>query len=386
MDPTLSLDLILEILDCLAVPLHFHQRSSDRFSLVACSLVCKAWSSCAQRLLFRRVVLRQTDRGGTIRDSFMSFLPAIDPTTERGQWLIDSIVSLTLGHTSQRQTLKSRQLAFLLLKMPNLRELNVSTSRISCNSFDSETITYLRDFGPRIVALAVFGDQRTHLTQQLVAAFPSIRILEIDHSTRQAISYLRPFGAPLNLSLVSFKIYTMIVDDIGPCLDWLVGPSPDTNAPLQLFMHLPLSSAQLGDVLEAHGAHLRFLLVSCFEAEVTSIALACPKLERLHLTQFPSAKTLALIPRSITVLALRCGPYERVGFRQFLAALETFPNLKMLIWSEYRYTDLPVDLKRVCSQRGIELRMPSTHSSMDSIIDGYYNAIEVELRKKYIRI
>ncbi|KAF7358486.1 hypothetical protein MVEN_00899100 [Mycena venus] len=387
----LSPELILEILDALAVPLQFHERSCDLSVLAACTTVCKAWSAHAQRLLFRRVILpnnfyREPHARGATRDSLPSFLAAIDPETERGRWLAESVVSFTLRHTGRGLTADSASLATALLRLPNLRHLDVTT--IFCN-FDPETVARLRESGPRLVSLAISKDfvpamgQHTRIMHQLVALFPSLRLLEITSNLNET---LVPFDPPPNLSLVCAKFNVALVEDIAPCLASLLNPQAD--APLQVLWHKSRGGhpSVLDDVLRTHGLHLRSLALKTLDPEDASPAIAqCAVLERFEYGRFPDAAILALIPRSITALAI-CGVHTENGNGHFeryvdglVQALPTFPHLKALTWSACPQPVMFPALEWMCSERGIELRISAAELTDD-------NAVELDLRQKYIRI
>ncbi|KAJ7440345.1 hypothetical protein B0H11DRAFT_1933843 [Mycena galericulata] len=171
----LDLDLILEILDCLAVPLPVHQQACDPTVLAACSTVCKSWSSHAQRLLFRRVIIpnniyREPHRRGTTWDTLPSFLAAIDPATEHGRHLASSVLCFTLRHKGRERTVDPTGLATALLRTPNLRHLDVTT--------------VLCDFGPETLALLP-SENREHESEPL-----------------QLLSHKCRFGYPSALSTV----------------------------------------------------------------------------------------------------------------------------------------------------------------------------------------
>ncbi|KAF7341916.1 hypothetical protein MSAN_02047500 [Mycena sanguinolenta] len=388
MDSVLGLDLILEVLDRLAVPLHFHQRSCDLSVLVACSTVCKAWSSHAQRLLFRRVILpssiyRKPFNRGIAIDPLPSFLAAIDPETERGRWLAESVVSLTLRLTGRSLTADSAALATALLRTPNLRHLDVTT--VFCN-FEAETVTRLREFGPRLTSLSIVQDSapslghHTFSMHQLVTLFPSIRLLEI---TSNFNSTLQPFDPPPNLSLASAKFNTTLATDIGPCLASLLNPEADV--PLQVLWHRSKTSrpSSLGNILRVHGPRLRS--ISFRSVDLAELA-EYTALERFEFLRFPDAATVASIPRSIVALAIYGMPENRQlengehpDVVRFAQALSTFPHLKVLSWPTCSEPTMFSLLQEVCRVRGIELRTSPTELYDD-------NAIELELKRKYIRI
>ncbi|KAF8190641.1 hypothetical protein K438DRAFT_1970940 [Mycena galopus ATCC 62051] len=378
---------MLEILDCLCVPVQFHQRSCDLSILAACSTVCKAWSSHAQRLLFRRVILpnniyREPLGRGSTRSSLPSFLAAIDPDTERGRWLAESVISLTLRHTGRTLTADSAALATVLLRTPNLRHLDVTT--IFCN-FDSEAVVRLRESGPRLTSLSVWQDfapsagHHTIIMHRLVSLFPSIRLLEITSNLNFSLA---PFDPPLNLSLVCAKFNTTLAADVGPCLASLLNPAADT--PLQVFWHKSKGghASVLGDVLRLHGPQLRSIAFRTVDPAEACVALAdCRALERFEFGRFPDAATLALIPRAIKALAV-CGVPENGHSRDvdgLAQALSTFPHLKVLTWSYCPQPLMLPALEEICRIRGIELRTSTAEVTDD-------NAVELELRREYIRI
>ncbi|KAJ6460491.1 hypothetical protein C8R47DRAFT_124395 [Mycena vitilis] len=159
----LSLDLILEILDSLPVPLHFHQRSCHLSVLAACSTVCKGWSTHAQRLLFRRVILPANlstvsrISEGRLGTSFLPFWLPQTPGTECGRWLAECVVSLTMRHTGRSLTSEPTWLATALLHTPNLRHLDVTTI-FFVFQFDADALVRLRELRPRITALCILQD------------------------------------------------------------------------------------------------------------------------------------------------------------------------------------------------------------------------------------
>ncbi|KAJ6632282.1 hypothetical protein B0H10DRAFT_11238 [Mycena sp. CBHHK59/15] len=388
----LSTDLVFEILDCLAIPMSLHQRCCDFAVLAACSLVCKIWSARAQRLLFRRVLLphniyREPYRRATSPNSLPSFLSAIGPDTERGRWLAESVLSLTVRHTGREMISNPAGLATVLLRTPNLRHLDVTT--ISCD-FDHETLELLRAEGPRITSLSILRDfspspaQHTRIMHQLVASFPSVRLLEITTD----LSSLPPFEPPLSLSLASVKFNTPMVADIGPCLASLLNPTED-GEPLQLLWHKSQGGhpTALGDVLRVYGPHLRSLSIKTLDEPQTAFLSLCTRLERFEFGRFPNSAALAAIPRTIKALAISHEPDSRpgvigtlsIGVERLTEALKTFPLLEVLTWSFCPNHPLVVRLRTVCVERGIELRTSATELTDD-------NAIELELRRKHIRI
>ncbi|KAJ7612929.1 hypothetical protein DFH06DRAFT_1344842 [Mycena polygramma] len=97
---------------------------------------------------------------------------------------------------------------------------------------------------------------------RIIAIFPSIRILEL---TGSFTPVLMPFEPPLNLSLVSFKFYTAVLEAIGPYLDSLLDPNPEEHNALQVLSDR--SDLTLRETLTAHGSHLRSLAVQTLSSE-----------------------------------------------------------------------------------------------------------------------
>ncbi|KAJ6464792.1 hypothetical protein C8R47DRAFT_68203 [Mycena vitilis] len=377
----LSPDLILEILDSLAVPLHFHQRSCDLSVLAACSTVCKGWSAHAQRLLFRRVILpaniyREPHLRGTTRNLVRSFLAAIDPATEHGRWLAACVVSLTMRHTGRTLTSEPDWLATALLRTPNLRHLDVTTI-----FFDADALVLLRGYAPRITSLCILQDfspvalRRALPMPQIVAIFPSIRILELTGGFKPVLT---PFDPPLTLPLVSFKFYTAAPEEIGPFLESLLDPHAEADNALQVLSHK--SDRTLRETLTLHGRNLRSLSVKTLDSVDRVRIAACTRLERFGMRSFPEAELLTIIPRSIVALAVSGRPFEgcSTDVHALAEALETFPHLKTLAWSNFPGHGESV-LAMACRMRRIEFRL-----STKEIIDE--DEIELELRRKYIRI
>ncbi|KAK7028598.1 hypothetical protein R3P38DRAFT_2937381 [Favolaschia claudopus] len=383
MNAVLGLDLILEVLDCLCVPIHFHQRACDLPVLTACSLVCKEWSPHAQRLLFRRVILPNNiyshphSRGGA-QNPLPSFLVAIDTDTERGRWLAESVLSFTLRHTGRSLTADSPALATALLRMPNLRHLDVTT--IFCD-FDSETLLRLRTSGPRLTSLAITQDfspsvgQHTRIMHRLVSLFPTLKILEI---TSELKSELAPFDPPPNLALECAKFNTAIAADISLCLASLLDPKAET--PLQVLWHKSKAGhpSVLDGILATHGKHLRSIAFKSLDSEVCPPLHQCSILERFEYGRYPSADILAALPNTITALGISGFPEPVSRIDSLEAALLRLPRLRILTWS---LCLAPFDffVDQMCRRLGIQLRASATEVMDD-------NAVELELRRKYIRI
>ncbi|KAJ7670936.1 hypothetical protein DFH06DRAFT_1370262 [Mycena polygramma] len=250
--------------------------------------------------------------------------------------------------------------------------------------FDPETLVQVQELGARITSLRLehvisrIGTDDSRIMQQIVACFPSIRILEICGFD----PVLAPFDPPLNMSLVSFKYHAESRQDIGPYLASLLNPNPDKSTALQV-LSVTGTDLMLEHVLNAHGTHLRSLTVKA--SLPNSIAVTCPHLERFALRRFPTTETLRLLPRSITALAMRgmpptTGADGLGGIDKFAQEIESFPRLKTLAWAWCVPTYPPIAaVASVWQKRGIELHL----SGKDDVGE---DPLEIELRRKYIRI
>jgi hypothetical protein len=187
--------------------------------------------------------------------------------------------------------------------------------------------------------------------RQLIVSFPSLRLFEMTTTN----SSLLPFSPPLELSLVSVKFNTHLVQDIGPCLASLLRQDGH-GEPLQLLRHESTSRihAVLGPVLVEHGPHLRSLSVKAL-LDVAQAPLAlCTTLEHFEFWAFPDSATLAAIPRTITTLAIRNNSYSESDAETLAGELLAFPRLKVFIWTRcVQSGDLFHMLERRCAERGI---------------------------------
>ncbi|KAJ7609537.1 hypothetical protein FB45DRAFT_368546 [Roridomyces roridus] len=426
----LSQDLILDILDHLAVPLAFHERKCDLSVLSACSQVCRAWSPHSQRLLFQRLILphnihRSPYLRGTSRNALPSFLDAIDPTTERGRHLGSCVLSFTLRHTGRDADVVVTYpvwLATALLRTPNLRHLNVTT--LLCD-FNQDALEDIRERGPKITSLCILQDfspavvQHRRIMHQLVAAFPTIRLLEV---TANLSPTLTPFDPPVNLALVSVKFNAMLATDFGPCLASLmqkptkeseVDSPPKHSEGLQLISHTSTrdSLPTLSAILTQHAPSLRSLSLKtlALDSPESQDALRnCTRLERLELGVLPSpsssssiAASLSALPQTLTTLLIggpRAAPPDSLAVEaltRYIQMDSALPKLRTLSW-HVSGSSPTQELIEVCRARGVELNVRTGPGvNVDAgLLDGgrdggdliEENAVEVELRRRYLRI
>ncbi|KAF7378380.1 hypothetical protein MSAN_00264300 [Mycena sanguinolenta] len=340
-------ELIDQILDAFVVPLRIlTDHGSDRKTLLSCSLVSWRWSTQSQRLLFRRVVLSDPE---TLPLTVASFLRTITADTDKSRSLRESVLSILL--CSQSSTKSSDTLA-LITNLPNLRELNIMAVYVACDFTDAELLR-LRNTGPSIRSLRVETRLATWpAVVRLIAAIPTLRMLDVATSGFGGFSHLPPLHPPIELGLVLFKFGSTSTTDVAPFLAFLIDDRTD-NDRLEVFYHRNTGSARgvlLKDVLSIHSPHLRSIFVPETPADSDTLSL-CTRLERFECESLPSRALVATIPRTITTLAIKDQNRGTEGTYMIQEAefyktnklpcvgylteqLHTFPVLRRIIWHE----------------------------------------------------
>ncbi|KAJ7278962.1 hypothetical protein C8J57DRAFT_1305130 [Mycena rebaudengoi] len=370
MAPTLTTELILEILDALSTP------DPPYATLASCSIVCKAWSRYAQRLLFRKVKIHNDPRvrsvlysdynttGLIIRrprfNRMSSFLGAIYLSTEVGQYLADSVHAITfLCGTAT----SSSDLALALSRTKNLRHLDVSTT--DC-AFEEETLLALQSANLHLTSMRILVDQHIGSPAQnasrmhrLVASIPTLRMLEIyDHSTAPLVPFTPAPKAPL--TSVRFDTYA---SDVSACLSSLMAPpnGPDTPHLQSFWYGGAISPDSLRAIFPTHGPHLRSLGLGITPHSDVDLLRLCTRLESFHSHVYPSPQLLAALPRTIKELTIAGQPRSRHDARAFrlgplIEQLLDFPSLEIFDWFEYKDHPHISSLRDMCNTRGIKFR------------------------------
>ncbi|KAJ7182056.1 hypothetical protein C8R46DRAFT_552723 [Mycena filopes] len=224
----LSPELLLEILEALAIPLAFQtEQTQHRAALWSCSLVCKSWAAPSQRLLFERVQIHEQWRPSP-QDRLGSFLATIAAETDKSRWLRESVLRIGLRpHASARPA----DIMAILTHLPNLRELNIIGPAVG---FSEGDLAQLRRSGTAIRSLRVNADNTGSITPmavtswpavlQLIAAIPTLRILDI---ISNYVDQLPSFTPALQLRLASFKLNTQWPTDASQFVASLIGGPPE---------------------------------------------------------------------------------------------------------------------------------------------------------------
>ncbi|KAJ6503813.1 hypothetical protein C8R45DRAFT_1070351 [Mycena sanguinolenta] len=169
---------------------------------------------------------------------------------------------------------------------------------------------------------------------------------------------------PLGLNLVAFKLTSQLAWDIGTFLSFVASGRDDE--PLELFTYTGCRmSPNLGDVLSAHGPHLRSLVVKASMQNVSVLGL-CTRLERFECQRLPPDALVAAIPRTTRVLAVTNLPPQQSGVTSLAyltQQLDTFPALRFFT----RRGSTPHSgfgrLRDRCTQLGLEVRTGILYSS-----------------------
>ncbi|KAJ6506991.1 hypothetical protein C8R45DRAFT_971202 [Mycena sanguinolenta] len=408
-------ELVSEILNFLSIPLGFpvaYLPASDLNynALQSCSLVCKRWSTHAQRLLFRRVIIDNSsypDGCLTVEtrrrfklpialarrigwqpriNPILSFLKTITAGTGKSHWLCRQVLSLGLHyHASTTPT----DILAILTNLPHLCELVIG--RVP--SFSDADLVLLRRMGPSIRSLHIRRDVAPGSPAfRLIAAIPTLRILNIllndwPSAPSPVIHEIPDHVPPLGLCVLSFNCMSIGGPTVGPLLTSLANGRADSQG-LEVFYyrHFGPGKMHLGQVLAAHGSHIRSLLVEGLinDAHVLS---CCTNLERFE-SNFLTEDIMAAIPRTINTLAIPffAGDHPQsssslappdISIVHLTQQLDSFPMLRVLILksSEREFAAL----RNRCIELGIQLRYRRPIQLSD-------DAIQFELRSRLLKI
>ncbi|KAJ7911361.1 hypothetical protein B0H13DRAFT_2660594 [Mycena leptocephala] len=331
--PDTSPELVLEILDMLAVPLAFQ---TDE--------------------------LPPTDRAALY--------------TEKSHWLRENVLSIILRPHS------SKDIIAILTNLPNLRELDIIGTAIRSLRVNADHTGPITSMGPSPWPAVI----------KLVTALPMIRMLDVTANNFQTFPEMPDLTSPLGLGLVSFRFSSKWVADTSPFMAFLVGGRTDGEALQSYSQPLSVPSANFHRILSNHGRSLRLLAVSGKLKDPHVLGL-CTHLERFECETFPSDELVAAIPRTITMLvvtnrtldsssqillpaALR-GPPASVAY--ITQQLDTFPNLQVFIWVGSSAHPRFSALEERCSGLGIELRSRVINSLND-------DEIQFSLRRQLLKI
>lgn len=356
----MPLELVLSIIEAAC--------SDDEHNsfLPSCALVCRAWSSAAQKLLFRYVTLRT-------QSAFESFSRAVDRSTAHGCVLADAVRRLyvVLDH-NQPSSLHQHSFALAFTMCPNLCELNLSLygcaapgvdivgvpdilrMRRPAPSFDARTLSLLKS-GPKITTLQFSNwSENQQSIVQLLDVWPSIKSLSIGGTLPQIPpNSPEPFSCALEELRLNFQT--------SPSIDfmkWLLHSSAGTLRVLD-FERDP-STDLLDFLTRAHGRTLQSMTLPVYSSPEHALSVnRCTRLRTLR-TNHPSTQPLLYkrLPESLEHVAI--GLDRDTALQPVIDIVKTRDTLKAVtvhLWRGGEKHKLLNALKITCAYRGIELRM-----------------------------
>lgn len=340
------------------------------------SLVCKDWSSVAQKLLFRNVTLRT-------QTAYIAFQEAVDRETLRGRILGDAVVRMKVVlDQNQPYRLSHRSFARAVSLCPNLYELGValygegapgmdivgapdaSRMKRSMPSFDERTLAVLRA-GPQIKALQFSNwSDNSDTLLQLLDVWPSLTSLDISGTTPQLPNHtVEPFPCALRELHTNFQSSLSV-----EFLQWLLHNSRESLRVLDLAREP--SPNMLDYLLSEHGSTLESLsLPACGTHEGAAAVQKCAELRELKIESAWAAPMLyKTLPRGIQHLAL--GVDADTPLQPVLQAIKRSVDLRVVTMQLWHGGDKHPNLaaiKIACGVKGIQLRLTNDISAFRAI-------------------
>ena len=361
----MPLEIIMTILE-----LVYHNDNSqiDIEMLNSCSLVCRAWSAPAQKLLFRYVTLQN-------QKVLESFVDTIDRSTQRGCLLGDAVkhLHIIMDH-NQPLGIHQHSFALTVSLCPNLMGLSLSLygyvapgkdiigapnqlrMRRPAPLFDEQTIQLLTS-GPEITALEFNNwSENEQTTIQLLRVWPTLTNLSISGTAPQ-VAATPSDPLPCALEHLRLNFQTPPSNDY---MRWLLHGSSETLRVLE-FDREP-SVHLLEYLLNSHGSTLRSLsLPSLSSREQASAIQKCFQLRELR-TERPSVLPFLhrKLPESLEHMAF--GIDGDSALHGVLEAVNNRTSLKTVtvhIWPGGESHRQLSRLKIGCAWRGVDLTITS---------------------------
>lgn len=359
--PEMPLELILSIIESACTDGSWEEHIP---LLMACSLVCKEWSSVAQSLLFTRVTLQS-------QSSFQLFMNAVDRATPHGRMLGDAVrqMRVVLDH-NQPSSLHHHSFALAVTFCPNLTQLDISlygcaepgkdivgepdVSRLRrlAPSFDDQTVSLLKS-GPMITSLHFSNwSENQQSIFQLLNVWPSLQFLSIGGTAPlHPHESVTPF--PCELQGLSLKFQTTPSVEF---MRWLLHNSTESLR----ILHSDRDPCV--DTLEYLMKTFAYQLESIstpglLSPEFAAMISRCSQLRRLN-TENPSLSGTfyRVLPSTLEHLSFTVDSDTPLNhIIDLITTNDAVRTAKVFLWEGGRKHPLLAPLRIACTYRGIDL-------------------------------
>ncbi|KAJ7070711.1 hypothetical protein C8F01DRAFT_1107444 [Mycena amicta] len=358
----LPLELGLQILEQA-----YESEANPSQLLKNCSLVCRAWSYTAQKLLFRDVALSS-------QAACNAFLAAVDPSTPRGAMLANAVLRMKVVVDHNDPSCVSREaFADVVTSCPNLCAMDVALYGRSdevggssgAPSFDESTLNRLRN-GPACIRSLHFNNSSDSDASffQLLDIWPSLNSLAVSGTPPKLPTSLPPFRGVLEELRVNCQS-PLSLDFVK----WVLGNSSERLRTLEFEREQP--NEVVDYLVEAHGATLRSLaLPACTTHDMAQAVRKCVALEELRI-EHPWITPVLYKPFPSQLRRIAIAIDQDTGLQPVLDVVRNEEALKAVtlqVWdSGDRNTQLPF-VKLACAFRGIDLKMTKDIKVFRSVV------------------
>ena len=362
----MAASLPVEIVDTIVGCTYYTNSIIDKNTLSSIALLCRSWSASAQRLLFKRVLIRY------VRD-YNSFLEATNLATHRGSTLGSyvRVLEVLAGDKAGSTTITDTDLVTLISHTPRLYELVLSV--VNIHQLSEESVRRLRGLATRSprytssmqgsapmrvrsLALVSCGVQ-SPILYQLLSIWPTIEFLYIGVE----------IAAPPPKWNAEFKLYelTLMRTPRPYVMSWLLSSSMDT---LRIASFRDAPGRDHDQLLEQLGLHLRSLRLMNYSLRAAAVIRRCPNLEEFVLIQLSTLIKLTDLPPTVEHLSCRNLPGEDQALDNVIDILGGLPKLRTITCNIQAKMDWRFQtLASICSSREIELRLDESPPWMVSM-------------------
>ncbi|KAG2048857.1 hypothetical protein BDR06DRAFT_962150 [Suillus hirtellus] len=375
----IPIEIVLTILETA----YFDDRGGPDIDLLSkCTLVCKAWSLHAQKLLFRRVRLHS-------HSAFASFTHAVNRNSPRGRILGDAVVQMrAVLDYNQPGCLNQSSLAVAVVNCPNLYELDLAQygyvaagkdvvgspaqerMRRPAPSFDERSLALLIA-GPHITALNFSNwSENTQSLLQLLEVWPSLKSLSIT-GTSPVLSPGMTYP-PFPCALEELRLNCQR-EPAKEFLDWLLHRSAEEKSLRVIDLERQPSPEFLDFLVEKHGETLHSLAIPSFAThEHAHAAMRCRSLRELRTESSWSSPVICRqMPETIQHLAF--GLDLDTLLNPIVDLVKTRDDLRAItvnLWRDGHRHPQFAFLQMACAYHGVDLRLTRDVRRMRLLVRG----------------